>query len=51
VLSGFRGDRIFYEKYFFRGENVHAFGIEFPAERKPFYAPIIERMENSFRAG
>lgn len=50
VLSGFRGDRIFYEKYFFRSGNVHAFGIEFPAPRKPFYAPLIERMEDTFRA-
>jgi hypothetical protein len=50
VISGFRGDSIFYEKYFFRGGNVHAFGIEFPADRKPFYAPLVERMEDSFRA-
>lgn len=51
VLSGFRGDRIFYEKYFFRDDVVSAFAIEFPRERKPFYSPIIERMEDSFRAG
>lgn len=50
VLSGFRGDMIFYEKYFF-GDVISAFGMEFPASRKPFYAPIIERIEDSFRAG
>ena len=31
MLSGYRGDNIFYEKYFFRGDTVHGFGIEFPA--------------------
>ena len=51
VLSGFRGDRIFYEKYFFNGGVISAFGMEFPADEKPFYAPIIERIEDSFRAG
>jgi len=50
VLSGYRGDNIFYEKYFFRGDTVHGFGIEFPADEKPFYAPIIEQIEDSFRA-
>ncbi|MYZ49812.1 hypothetical protein [Propylenella binzhouense] len=49
VLSGFRGDQIFYEKYVFRGGAVHAFGIEFPAAAKPRYAPLIERIEDSFR--
>ena len=50
VLSGYRGDRIFYEKYFFRGDVIAAFAMEFPAGRKPYYAPIIERIEDSFRA-
>ena len=51
VLSGYRGDNIFYEKYVFRGDTVHGFGVEFPAAEKPRYSPIIERMEDSFRAG
>lgn len=51
VLSGYRGEAIFYEKYFFTGGVISAFAIEFPAASKPFYAPIIERIENSFRAG
>jgi len=51
VLSGFRGDRIFYEKYFFSGGIVSVLGLEFPAEEKPFFAPIIERMEDSFEPG
>jgi len=51
VLSGFRGDQIFYEKYLLRDGVLHAFGIEFPASAKPTYAPIIERIEDSFRVG
>jgi hypothetical protein len=51
VLSGFRGDRIFYEKYLFSGGVVSVFGIEFPEDEKPYYAPIIERIEDSFDAG
>jgi hypothetical protein len=49
VMSGYRGDRIFYEKYLFRGGMLHAFSIEFPAAAKPFYAPIIEHLEDNFR--
>ena len=51
VLSGYRDNNIFYEKYFFRGQNIHGFGMEYPAIRKTRYAPFIERIENSFRAG
>ena len=51
VLSGFRGDNIFYEKYVFRNGVVSGFGMEFPRARKPLYAPIVERIEDSFHAG
>jgi hypothetical protein len=51
VLSGFRGDNIFYEKYLFNDDVVSVFGIEFPTAQKPFYAPMIERIEDSFEAG
>ena len=51
VISGFRGERIFYEKYFFRDGIISAFGMDFPKEDKPFYAPVIERIEDSFLAG
>jgi hypothetical protein len=49
VMSGYRGDRIFYEKYLFRKGMLHAFSIEFPIAAKPFYAPIVEHMEDTFR--
>lgn len=51
VISGFRGDNIFYEKYFFQNGMVSGFGMEFPESAKPRYAPIVERVENSFQAG
>ena len=51
VVSGFRGDNIFYEKYFFRNGQIHGFGMEFPRDTKPLYAPIVEEIEDSFRAG
>lgn len=50
VLSGVRGHAIFYEKYLFRDAIVHAFGMEYPGDSKARYAPILERMEDSFRA-
>ena len=53
VLSGYRGDDIFYEKYLFSHDVkiLNAFWITFPRKHKPIFAPIIERMENSFRSG
>jgi hypothetical protein len=48
VLSGYRGDQIYYEKYIFRAGVVHAFAVEFPISAKPIYAPIIDRIEDSF---
>ena len=51
VISGFRGARIFYEKYFFHDGVISAFGMDFPKEDKPRYAPVIERIEDSFKAG
>jgi hypothetical protein len=51
VLSGFQGSDIYYEKYLFRDGAVHSFALQFPASEELVYAPIIERMEDSFRAG
>jgi hypothetical protein len=51
VLSGFQGSDIYYEKYLFRDGAVHSFALQFPTSEKPVYAPIIERMEDSFRGG
>ncbi len=51
VLSGFRGDDIYYQKVMFscRGNVINALSITFPASEKPVYEPIIERIEDNFR--
>ena len=53
VMSGYRGDKIYYEKYIFShgGAILNSFWITFPADDKPVFSPIIERMEDSFRPG
>lgn len=50
VVSGFRSDRIFYEKFFIVGPSVRGFGIEYPVASRHLYDPLVETMENSFRA-
>ncbi|MEZ5826911.1 MAG: hypothetical protein R3D30_07315 [Hyphomicrobiales bacterium] len=53
VLSGYREDDIFYEKYILSGNGavLNSFWITFPRSAKPVFAPLIERMEDSFRSG
>lgn len=51
VLSGFRGETIFYEKYIFAGGVISALVMEYPTARKPAYAPMVERIEDSFTPG
>jgi hypothetical protein len=51
VLSGYRGERIYYLKSVLAedGAAVDTFLIEFPREQRPFYYDIVERMSWSFR--
>jgi hypothetical protein len=51
VLSGFRGGDIYYQKVMFScgGRIINALSITFPRDEKPFYEPIIERVEDNFR--
>lgn len=53
VLSGFRGDNVFYEKYIFSqgGQIISAFIMTYPKSAKALYDPIVTRMSNSFRPG
>jgi hypothetical protein len=53
VLSGFRGDRIFYEKIMFscRNQVVNVLAISFPTAEKRFYEPIVEQLEDAFKTG
>lgn len=51
VLSGYRGNQIYYEKVMFscRGELVNVFAITYPISQRHVYDPIVERMENAFK--
>jgi hypothetical protein len=53
VLSGYRGDKIYYEKVMFscRGRLVNVFAITYPVAERDLFDPIVERMEDTFRPG
>lgn len=53
VLSGYRGDTIYYEKVMFscRGRVVNVFAITYPVNERDLYDPVVERMENAFKPG
>jgi hypothetical protein len=53
VLSGYRGDSIYYEKVMFScgGSLVNVFAITYPVDQRNIFDPIVERMEDTFRPG
>jgi hypothetical protein len=53
VLSGFRGDNIYYQKVMFScsASIINVLSITFPTAEKPFYEPLIETIEDGFRTG
>jgi hypothetical protein len=51
VLSGYRGDEIFYEKYTFAGGSVQAFAIAYPSGLRHVYDRAVEVVEGNFRPG
>jgi hypothetical protein len=55
VLSGYRGDLIFYEKYIFAGRKddgvIHALTVTYRRDTKTVYDPIVARMARSLRQG
>lgn len=53
VLSGFRGDTVYYQKVMFSCGNrvVNVFSINFPIDEKAYYEPLVEIMEDNFRTG
>jgi hypothetical protein len=53
VLSGYRGDSVYYEKVMFScgGSLVNVFAITYPVDQRNMYDPIVERMEDTFRPG
>ena len=53
VLSGYRGDQIYYEKVMFSCQQdiVNVIAITYPVAERKLYDPIVERMEDHFRPG
>jgi hypothetical protein len=53
VLSGTKGDRIFYEKHLLShdAQMTEDFFISYPTSAKQTYDPIVARMAKSFRPG
>ncbi len=53
VLSGFRGESIFYEKIMFSCGNrvINVLAISFPTAQKPRYEPFVEQLEDDFKTG
>ena len=51
VISGYRGDDIYYEKVMFScaGSVVNVFAITYPKSLRSEYDPVVEQMEDSFR--
>lgn len=53
VLSGYRGDQIYYEKVMFscRERIVNILAIAYPIAERDRFDPIVERMEDRFVTG
>ena len=53
VLSGYRGDQIYYEKVMFScgGRIVNILAIAYPTAERALFDPAVERMEDTFKPG
>jgi hypothetical protein len=53
VLSGHRGDQIYYEKVIFTcgGRVVNVLAISYPETQRGMFDQVVERMEDSFKGG
>jgi hypothetical protein len=53
VLSGYRGDQIYYEKVMFscEGRIVNILAIAYPTAERALFDPMVERMEDTFKPG
>ena len=51
VLSGYRGDQIYYEKVMFScgGRVVNILAIAYPTSERDQFDPLVERMEDTFK--
>jgi hypothetical protein len=53
VLSGYRGDQIYYEKVMFScgGRVANVYAMSYPAAQRARYGSVVERMEDNFHPG
>ena len=53
VLSGYRGEQIYYEKVMFSCGNqvVNVFAMVYPVAERKRFDPVVERMEDQFHPG
>ena len=53
VLSGYRGDDIYYEKVMFScgGQVVNVMAVSYPSGERNIFDPVVERMEDTFGPG
>jgi hypothetical protein len=53
VLSGYRGENIYYQKVLFSCANrvINVFSVTFPTADRAFYEGLVEVMEDNFRPG
>ena len=51
VLSGYRGDQIYYEKVMFScgARVVNILAIAYPTSERHQFDPVVERMEDTFK--
>ena len=51
VLSGYRGDQIYYEKVMFScgGRVVNILAIAYPTSERGHFDRVVERMEDTFK--
>ena len=49
VVSGFSGERVFYQKTILAGDQLFTFILEYPVGKKSIFDPIIKRVSLSFK--
>ena len=49
VASGYRGEDIYYEKFFVLNGEVRAFSIQYPKALRSIYDPVVEGLEDTFQ--
>ncbi|MEF2071476.1 hypothetical protein [Consotaella aegiceratis] len=50
VVSGYRNDKIFYERYIFRGDLVHSVAVLYPPDLRSTYDPLVGPVTMTLKA-